>query len=298
MSNRLYLRASQQDIDIIYQHYCYYIIFSKYIDITMARKRSWAGYAKKVGRKAVRAGVRFAKKRYLSKGGLGRVVKDVAFLKSVLNPEKKYFNYKSTSAVAVGQVSGNSNAGLYLDTTPTPAQGTTRSTRNGCSIKLHSQYFRFQIVQQSATATPIRLRFQLFQNMGSQNAINVGVASGELHTSNPFNGLVDFNSNRNPDYMKDYKLLKQRTITLPVDPQSGALMIKELAFGMKYKSYHVRTQGDNQTTVVQGQQIMVITADCGNASTTTASTNTFIPVTAINTGCTIQWSVDNWFYDN
>lgn len=263
-----------------------------------ARKRTWASYAKKMGKKALRAGARFARKRYLTNGGLGRAVKDIQMLKKIVNSEKKFFNYKSTSATAVGQVSGNSNAGLYLDVTPLPTQGVTRSTRNGASLKLASQYYRFQIVQQSATVSPIKIRMQLYHVVGAANNINVGVAQGEIYSANPFNGLVDFHSARNPDYFRDYKLLRQRTLTLPTDPQSATLMLKEAAFGMKYKSHHVRFSGDSQT-VTQGQLILCIQCDNGNCSTTTAYTGAAsIPVTAINTGFTVQWSVDSYFYDN
>lgn len=259
--------------------------------------KTWQGYAKKQARRAWKAGKRFVKKRYLSKGGMKNVIKDVAMIKKIVNSEKKYFNYKSTSAVAVGQVSGNSNAGLYLDTTPLPTQGSTRSTRNGASIKLASQYYRFQIVQQSATSSPIRIRIQLYQVIGAANNINVGVAQGEIYSSNPFNGLVDFNSARNPDYFRDYKLLRQKFITLPTDPQASSLMLKELAFGMKFKSHHVRFSGDSQT-VTQGQLILCVQCDNGNCSTTTASTTANIPNTIINSGITVQWTIDSYFYDN
>lgn len=261
------------------------------------KKRTWRGYAKGVAKKAWRAGVGLAKKRYLGKGGMKNIVRDVARIKRIVNSEKKYFNYKSTSAVAVGQVSGNSNAGLYLDTTPLPTQGVTRSTRNGASIKLASQYYRFQIVQQSATTSPIRIRLQLYQVIGAANNINVGVAQGEIFSSNPFNGLVDFHSARNPDYFRDYKLLRQKTVTLPTDPLASSLMLKELAFGMKYKSHHIRFSGDSQT-VTQGQLILCIQCDNGNCSTTTASTTANIPTTIINSGFTVQWTVDSYFYDN
>jgi hypothetical protein len=194
-------------------------------------------------------------------------------------------------------VSGNSNAGLYVDVTPVPTQGATRTTRNGASIKLSSQYYRFQIAQQSGTTQPIRLRIQLYSVIGTTNNINVGVAQGEIYNSNPFNGLTDFNASRNPDYLRDYKLLRQKTITLAPDPLASTTMIKELAFGMKYRSHHVRFSGDSQT-VTQGQLILCVQADCGNASTTTASTTANIPITIISSGCTIQWTVDNYFYDN
>lgn len=258
--------------------------------------KTWKGYARRVARRVVKAGVRFAKKRYMRRGGVQRLVKDVAMIKKIVNSEKKLYRANAGPA-AVGQVSGNSNAGLYIDMTPIPAQGVTRSTRNGASIKLCSQYFRFQIVQQSATVSPIKLRFQLFKNVGSQNNINVGVASGELHQSNPFNGLIDFNSNRNPDYLRDWKLLREKKVTLATDPLASTLMIKELAFGMKYKNYHVRYNADT-TTPLQGQMILVITADNGNCSTTTASTTANIPITAINTGATVAYSLDSYFYDN
>lgn len=266
----------------------------------MAGRRTWGQWAKRTAKRAGKLAVGLAKKRYLGKGGMKNVVRDVARLKSLVNVEKKHFKYANATAspLAIGQVNGNSNAGAYLDTTPLPTQGVTYSTRNGASIKLTSQYYRFQFAQQSATTSPIKVIIQLYKVVGAANNINVGVAQGEIFEANQFNGLVDFNATRNPDYFRDYKLLKTKVFTMPADPLASTTMIKEIQFGMRYKNHHVRFSKDSQL-VTAGQIIMCVRVDAGNCSTTTAYTGAAsIPITVINSGLTMQWAVDSYFIDN
>lgn len=255
--------------------------------------RTWKGYVKKQAKRAWGASKRFIKKRYLSKGGFANVVKDVKMLKSVINSEKLRYTYTPNSAVGVGQTTG-----AYLqDVSPYPSQGDTISSRTGSSIRLHSSNIRFQISQQASTFTAVKLKVMLIQIMGPQRTDTSAILS-QMFLANPFNGLIDFNSSRNPDYMRDFKVLRQTVFTLPNDQASIATQttLIDKRIGMKYKNYHVRFN-QNSNTNSSGQMYLLIIADVGNASGV-VTTPTNVITNAINTGAYVNYFVDHYYYDN
>lgn len=256
-------------------------------------------YLRKQGRRAWRAVKKFTGDRYgrgfkqLVKKGIPQMVKDVKMLKSVINSEKLRYTYTPNSAIGVGQTTG-----AYLqDITPYPSQGDGINSRTGSSIRLHSSNIRFQISQQASTFTAIRLKVMLIQIRGPQRTDTATILS-QLFLSNPFNSLIDFNSSRNPDYMRDFQILRQTTFTLPNDQASIATQttLIDKRIGMKYKNYHVRFN-QNSNTNASGQMYLLIMADVGNASGT-VTTPTNVITNAINTGAYVNYFVDHYYYDN
>lgn len=255
-------------------------------------------YVRKVGRNIVRA----AKKRYVRKGkpNVKRIVKDVAFLKSVLNPEKKRFVINNTSNTPCGQVSGNANGFLVLDVTPTPVVGTGFSQRNGASIRLHSSYFQFQLYDQTATNHPMKIKFMLCQVMGNPQTPSTAVA--QMITPNPFlnpgtTPIYDYNCALNPDYLRQYKCIRQWKSYIMPDQTSGQRIVKDVKIGVKYRNLHTRFSQDS-STVASGQLILIILCDSGNSSTSTACTIANVPVTPVNTGMSVNYNLLHYYYDN
>lgn len=257
-------------------------------------------YVKRVGRNIARA----VKKRYVRKGkpNVKRIVKDVAFLKSVLNPEKKRYLINNSSNQPLGQISGNSNGCLALDVTPIVSVGAGYTQRNGASIRLHSSYMQFQLYHQSSTTSPIRIKFWLFQVMGNPQSPVSSVPASFL-SPNPFIysantvAIYDYNSARNPDFMKQYKLIRSHTCTIQPDSLTSQIIVKDVKFGVKYRNYHTRFSQDSNT-VTSGQLVLLITADVGNCSTSTTSTLALVPSTVANTGCSINYNILHYYYDN
>lgn len=241
------------------------------------------------------------KQRYLGKKSkalkLGKVANDVMWLKSVLNPEKKRIVINNTANTPVGQVDGNSSGFLVLDVTPVPVVGTGFQQRNGASIKLHTSYFQFQLYDQSATSHPVKVKFMLCQVKGTPQTPTTAVA--QMITPSPFTSpaIYDFNSALNPDYLKQYKCIRQWTSYLAPDNVSGQRIVKNSKIGIKYRNYHVRFDKDT-ATVTGGQLILIVLCDSGNRSSSTASTVTNVPVTAVNTAISMNYNLLHYYYDN
>lgn len=256
--------------------------------------------------RAVRKVKAAAKARYVTKTGKGlrvnQIVKDVAYLKSVLNPEKKRFNLSSGSN-NIAQLNGATGQGAFIaDITPIPAQGSSSITRNGNSIKLHSTWMRYQFSQQSATTQPIKIQMLWIKTFGATQSGSTFLANAFVQNPFVLNGgspaIIDINSDMNPDYMKQYRILRKKTFTLPVDQYSGVTQIKTFGIGLKYRNHHVRFAADASTTVTEGQIFLVVLCDSGNLNGATASTLTNVPVSAVNTGATMSLNLEHYYYDN
>lgn len=230
--------------------------------------------------------------------GIPQMVRDVAMLKSMVNAEKKRFVITSTSAQSIGQVNYNSSGYLAVDITPTPSENATQSGRSGSSVKLNSAYMKFQFYHQSSTVHNIKLKMYVVQVLGVQST-GPGTFLGNMFLSNSFvsPSITDFNSQLNPDYFRQYRIIKQKTVSLPPDSVSNAQVIKEVAVPLKFRNYHVRFNQDTNT-VTAGQLFLFILADSGNISSSTASTCTPIPVAGTSTGCLCNYNLTYYYYDN
>lgn len=258
--------------------------------------------SKKLANYAVKRGAKFVKRRYLAnpKTGVKNIVKDVMFLKSMLNAEKKRFNESYTNQT-VAQVDGNSSGHLCLDVTPDPVSGAGYAQRTGASIKIHSMFTRIQAYQQSATNHPIRIKCFLVKVKGTPQ--NTTFFIQQFLQSNPFvsgtgSDTFDYYSSRNPDFFKQYEVLRTCTLKVYGDQLSNQTQIADRKMGMKPKSLHIRFDKDT-TNVSENQLMFVAVADSGNSSgSTTSSATSGVPVTAQNTGCSISWATDWYYYDN
>lgn len=254
--------------------------------------------------KTYRKGRKVVKKRYIKKGNLNtkQLVKDVMYLKSVLNPEKKRYLINYTSDLAVGQVNVNA-AGLYVtDITPIPAVGTGYNNRNGASIKLHSTHFAFMMKQQSSTLNKVKVRIEIWLIKGNPYASAASFPADHYLANSFITGasIVDYNSDPDPDDFNKARLIRTFHTAVPND-QVTQTQIKLFKGGIKYNNgqgHHVRFDL-NTTTIEQGQLIMIIFADNGNVDSTNASTlGGGVPITSANTGITMNYNITHYYYDN
>lgn len=266
-------------------------------------------YKRKFVKKARKAFIKKIQKPYIT-GNPKRTRKarmnlysEVAALKKVLNVEKKRVVLTSSSDIAVGQCIANANGWYAVDITPVPAQGSNNTQRNGSSIKLTGSNMLFSIKQQSATTTAIKCKFVVFHITGVGQPYTPATFIDGIYYLNTFvqsagsPAIVDYNSQLDIDQQRGYKILAQRTVYLPYDATTSVVAIKNFRMGLKYKNHHVRFDGNNNT-VNNGQLILYIQPDVGNASPTTASTLTGIPVSAVNTGMTFNYNITHYFIDN
>lgn len=216
--------------------------------------------------------------------------------------EKKHddINLASTD-YTMGQVAGNANGYFAADVTPYQIPGSNSNQHTGFEISIISFNMQYQIRQMSASTAPCKVKFYLFRCNGT-NTETASALVGNLFNYNQFIGggsqIFDYNSAMNMDYMGNYRLLRRWTAYLKPDSFSGQQMPKTGRIGGKFKKPLKVTWFTNTAGAYsQGRIILVALPDIGNASTTTASTLTNLPVTAANTGQFLNFSI-RWYYND
>lgn len=259
---------------------------------------------KKMAGRAYRAGRKAVKKRYTTKKGgyrIGQITKDIAYLKGVLNPEKKNYTLNNTSNQAVGCFNGNASGHYCIDISPTPTQGSTETTRNGNSIKLHSSYLQLQVRQQSAAIQPIKFKVVILAFKGIPYS-SASTYPTVFLNPNPFlNGfnVYDFNSTVEQSFLPNSRIVYEKTFYLAPNNISTQTMIKDVKIPLRYRNHHIKYLSDGSTSVTHGALYMMILADNGNCSSSTATTGqTNAVYTAINTGMLVNYNIIHYYYDN
>jgi len=161
-------------------------------------KKAWSGVKTLTGNRYGRG-----TKQIITKG-VPQLAKDVLALQKLINVEKKVFEL--TNTVNVGQVFANVNGIGIIDVTPNPAEGITYTTRNGRSIKLTGGTMNMQFSEQSAQNIRCRVKIQLIQVIGNPFSSGATMLS-ELYDVNPLTTIIDFNSDRNPNNFRQFKIL-------------------------------------------------------------------------------------------
>lgn len=260
------------------------------------RKYAKKAYKSKAG-KFVRkvTGDRYGRtSKQIATKGINQLAKDVYFMKKLMNVEKKRASQYVRDTL-VGQVDGN-NAGYYAgDMTPLVSENVAYNGRTGASLKLVSQHFFVQIINQSGLETGVKLRFMLIKTVGEPETIDSTLVS-KFYSDNTIVGLVDYNSPRNPDNFRNFIVVRSWTMHLQpvIDNQS---QVKTRQIGVKYKSHHVRFDKDS-TTCRGGQLWLLIVADTGNKSGSTVCTNPYVNNVGINTGVKVNLSCTHYYVDN
>lgn len=261
-------------------------------------------YVKRIAKKVFKRGKKFVKRRYVGRKGklrTRRIARDVAYLKSVINSEKKHLR-TDVEDVYVGQVNGNANGYYLADVSPAPTQGTGFQNRIGNSIKLHATHWEMMIARQSGPSiiNPIKMNIKIIEVVGEPYTTPSNAIEGKFLYHNPFidtTNIFDYHSGRVPEYFKNYRVLKNKNIFMPGNSIGGQLSNKTIKFGLKYKNLHIKWKGDSVNQSV-GQLLLLITCDSGNRSTTTTSTLDNIYQAGTSTGLLIQHYRTDYFYDN
>lgn len=255
---------------------------------------------KRVARNIKKAVGKAIKKRYYPKGQVkyGTIYKDVMMLKKMVNAEKKSISVNLNNQV-FGQVLGNSAGYHSNDITPIPVQGSGSSQRNGNSIKICSWHMTAQIIQQANAVGETNYKMYMFHIKGNPLA-SPGTFVSEYWGNNNFVGgggqIVDYNSQITPTEFNNARLLYFRSFKIKPDSISGQTGFRTINIGGKLQ-HHVRYNGD-LNTLNSGQIYLVVLADSGNCSPTVVSTLSNIPQSAVNTGCTMNYHLRWYYYDN
>lgn len=259
--------------------------------------------ARGVLRRLKNKAVKEAKKRYVTKTGkglrMGAILKDVQYLKSLINTEKKSFTQAGNNSL-VGQVNGNSSGHFLLDLTPVVGQGTGYQNRIGNSVKWSSGHLQFLFQTQSAVTRPIKLELFIVKVIGEPFS-SMSSVMGKFISNNPFitdQVIFDTYCARETDYFKNYRVLRRKSITL--NPSfSTERVVKDINLGYKLKEHHIKWSADT-ATVSEGQIFLLIVASCGNSSVSTANTSTSggVPAQSVSTGVEMKYNFTQYFIDN
>jgi len=270
-----------------------------------SKGRKKVGFGRKFARSAKKY-IGVGKQRTLNVGGMLSDAKKLVNLAKSLNAEKKILSIGSANGLAtgqnVGQVSQNLSGARCFDLTPLMPQGTGASDRTGNSVKLHSSYYQFQVQQQSsAVVTPLKIRIEMWSNPAKTQ--DESTLLSDLYVTNPFTGIIDYNSARNPDHFNNFRKIMTKVCYLPVDSITGQLQTKQFAIPFKWNrgnGHHVRYTGSGSTNyltdVQAGQVFLVYFCDVGNISGSASTLN--VPMQVPATGATIKMSYRHYYYDN
>lgn len=263
----------------------------------------------RLGRKVYNKGRKAAKKRYVAKSGgrqstggyrVGKMAKDIMYLKSVLNPEKKRSTSSQTTPLLIGQVNGNDDGGHFSDVTPLLFQGVGTADRTGASVKLHSSIWNFQFKQQVGVVADIKLSLEIWAIDKEPYAPATFTFRNEHYDPNSFIALAeirDYNCQVNPDNFMKGKCIARRRLTIKEDSvgsQSNLTHVKIPILYNKGQGRHIRYRKD--TNVLEsGQLYLLIRMDRGNIGAPSTIT---VPDVNINTGLEMMYNRVDYFYDN
>lgn len=240
---------------------------------------------------------RVLKKRYAPRGTLrvGRIARDVAMLKSLVNVEKKRYTQTYTYDF-LGQVNGAGGGAYIADLTPLIAQGTGASQRTGNSVKMTGCYFQGQIIQQSSAIDSNIVSIEVWFHKTREVPMSLSSTGNEIYQNSPFSNQIDIISRRNQDYFSDYVCLRKKRVVVRADTYSATNILRNATFNLGMKmNRHLRW--NDAGTLVNGQFFLLVRCQSGNGSSTTASTAN-IPHQGTNTGLKFALDQITYYVDN
>lgn len=232
------------------------------------------------------------------------LVKSVQFIKGIINSEKKHVEQKLWSdGLPIGQILGNTDLGWGLtDITPLINQGVDAASRTGDSVKLSSMRLRMHFIQQKNLQTRAKYRVQIFRVKGSPVDVttpsSVPIVMSRIYEASPLTGLTDYGAVRNPDFYNEFQLIASKSLFIGPENFSSANAPEQgmLQFNLKL-DHHVRWDQVTQE-LANGQFLIAITADTGNASSTVTSTTPNINNTLTLTGASLTGYLQYYYFDN
>lgn len=259
------------------------------------------GFRKRAGRivrRVVNRGVKYAKRRYINKKGnlrLGKVVRDIAQVKRMLNTEKKQAVGVYSGFVA--QVDGNADGAVIFDITPSIAQGDDFNQRNGRKLKITSAYIQGQFYQQNGNHNSGHIVIELWRHKTQEKTMSLASTGQELFDANPITTMLDSYCSRNQSYFKEYIKVATRKVYIKQDNYSS-VGNTERQFKIPLKLNYHMTWNTRDNTFMDGQIFVTMRCSTGNKSGTTTSTNTNISQTAIDTGYRYNLHTKFYYVDN
>lgn len=228
--------------------------------------------AKRVGKFVGRGAVMVAKavrKRYVKKRQprMVNIIKDLAMLKHLVNVEKKRFDFTLTTQ-NVAQFNSAATGAYCVQITPTPAEGITGSTRIGLSVKLVSACIDIKFSQQASALNDIKYRWFILCRKDSSVAITTTAFRDNFLEVNPFTGVIDYWSNRDPEYFGQVQVIKTGVVNLKQDGITGGNSIQQIKCPLKL-NHHLKYNTDLSTTTTKNAFYLLVVASGGDSAAST-----------------------------
>jgi len=217
-------------------------------------------------KKAIRKVASVVKRRYVKKGmpNMKNIIKDVKMLKALVNVEKKRVDYNfGGSYLPVAQYNGLLTGSTAADITPIIPEGITGSTRNGLSVKLTSCCIDLFFKQQTNTLNGQKVRWFFVCKPDNSQTIGPNTVLTQMLDINPFSLVIDYHSNRDPEYFTSLRIIKQGVITLSQDSLSTGVSFQQRKIPLRL-NHHLKFNSDGSTTTTKNAFFMIFTADTGD----------------------------------
>jgi len=225
-------------------------------------------YLKKAKR-GYRKASKFVKKvnRHPVTKGLARVAKlasNVQMLMHLANIEKKRFDRTQTVPQAVAQLATTGISGQFaVILTPTPSQGVSGTTRVGNSIKVVSGCLDMQFHQQSGAINDIKIKWYLVCRPDNAANYTPTTAIAEFFEPNPFSGVNDYWSSRDPEFFSAFKVIKSGVVDLKQDAITNGNSIKQIKVPLKF-NHHLKFNTDGTVITTKNQFYLFAVASAGD----------------------------------
>nr|WPR18726.1 MAG: capsid protein [Owegonang virus 21] len=230
-----------------------------------------------------------------------KMLTDISRLKGIINSEKFRVESQPFSDSRLGQVDGNNSGHLLVDFTPVPSQGDGFNNRQGQSIRWKASHYSFFVQRQTNNVARCTMKIQLIKVIGEPFTTLSNILGRFIEPDRWINtGTVyDTASDRKPEYFRNFRVLRTKTITFPGADYAGQAVLtqKIVNFGLKLPKHHVKWN-NNSNTLTSGQVLCLITMDTGNSSATTTSTLDSIANNQTNTGLFVNCNKVDYYYDN
>ena len=234
-------------------------------------------FAKKVYKKVIHPYVN-KKKGYKNRMKLYNEVRQI---KRLVNPEKFRFDVTSSTDLQFAQFTTGGAAGYYAtNITPNPTQGDTGNSRQGNSIKLVSAAIDVQIKQDSSTNNDLRFKWMIVCKPDNGSDTNASTMMTQLLEPNLFSSVIDYHSNRDPEFFQAYRIIRSGYGILHCDAITGQTSYFQRKILLRL-NHHLKFNSDASAVTTKNKFWLVVLADTGN--------------TTLNTGGLITWNA-RWFY--
>lgn len=250
-------------------------------------------YVKRAGRaikRAVKAGVRAAGRRYGKAGGMSKLASDVAYMKKLINVEKKHLQSDISTQASFAQ--GNTLAytapgGLYnANVTPQIPQGVTAGSRTGNSVKCTGCCFEFEVVGDTSLVNSLGYKIHIVRKKDNQSFMTPTTAAPLIWLYDPFspNGnSIDTFSTRDLDNMKNFQIVKTIQGRLEPDSITGQTPRRQHRVPLRL-NHHFRYDGASTSLPIDNNYFIYVVADSG--------------VQSLDTGGLFRYNVRWFFTDN